>query len=594
MKKLAILLIGITMLFASCKKDNDKPFINVFPTGNDWTVGRILDSLSALNSYQFDTVFDRNAQNAVVKGYVIADETNGNIYRTFYLRGEDGKCVAVYRRGASDGGSDQFNVRQGDYIGCKLYGSVVSSYNNLPQLQLQEHDVNSLIVIYQRDCVDKVQPVSTTIERIQAGEHLCDLVKLDDVQFESYSGLTYSEVGSNTNRTLQSCSGESIIVRTNSYANFAAEELPEGRGSLVSIASVFGTTWQLLLRNPRLDVSMTDARCGAGGDLMDLPYVQNFASSFGSYTTYNELGNQEWIIDFQTAKMTGKEGDNYYANEDWLISSPINMTGDNVIAEIQYIARYFSNFDNELTLWVSEDYIYDEYPYDFTWEQVPVEWQNSADWNTFNLKEVVLDDYIGKTVTFAVKYVSVEGTCGTIEIKSIAIKNGTPTPPPVTIFGETFAQGQGAFTIENVAMDPALNYVWRHDQQYSCMKASAYLNGSNHTSQSWLISPAIDLSEYDAATLTFEHTYRYGVIPTEEMRVYVSTDYVTGSPTEATWTKLDIPVYPSGSSWTFVNAGNIDLSAFCGNSDVHIAFRYHSTTESSATWEVKDVVVFQE
>lgn len=30
MKKLAILLIGITMLFASCKKDNDKPFINVF------------------------------------------------------------------------------------------------------------------------------------------------------------------------------------------------------------------------------------------------------------------------------------------------------------------------------------------------------------------------------------------------------------------------------------------------------------------------------------------------------------------------------------------------------------------------------------
>ena len=96
------------MLFASCKKDNDKPFINVFPTGNDWTVGRILDSLSALNSYQFDTVFDRNAQNAVVKGYVIADETNGNIYRTFYLRGEDGKCVAVYRRGASDGGSDQF------------------------------------------------------------------------------------------------------------------------------------------------------------------------------------------------------------------------------------------------------------------------------------------------------------------------------------------------------------------------------------------------------------------------------------------------------------------------------------------------------
>ena len=141
-----------------------------------------------------------------------------------------------------------------------------------------------------------------------------------------------------------------------------------------------------------------------GGEVQSMPYTQSFATDFGTYTTQDVLGDESWVIDYQTAKMTGYVNSENKEDEDWLISSPINMTGDNVIAEIQYIARYFSNFDNELTLWVSEDYIYDEYPYDFTWEQVPVEWQNSADWNTFNLKEVVLDDYIGKTVTFAVKY----------------------------------------------------------------------------------------------------------------------------------------------------------------------------------------------
>ena len=572
------------LVFVSCKKkDFDKPEITPFPETNVWTVGQILDTL-AVGSFQFDKDYHKDA---IVKGYVIADETGGNIYRTFYLRGTDGRCIAVYRKGSSDGGSESFNVKTGDYIGYKLYGSIISEYSRLPQIQVQEYDPNQLIVIYERGCTDKVQPISTTITDITEGKHLCDLVKLSDVQFDdSELGKTYADGQSNTNRSLVSCSGESVIVRTSGYASFAAELLPEGRGTLASIVSVYNTTWQLLLRNTT-DVHLNGDRCGEGGDTMDLPYIQSFSSSFGTYTTYNVLGDQTWIIDFETAKMTGKVGSDYFANEDWLLSSPINMTGDHVKVVINYLARYFTNFSSELKLMVSEDYEYGADPTDYTWNNIAFEWENVSDWNTFLTTEVAIDEYIGKVVTLAVKYVSPAGSCGTIEIKSIRVENGVPTPPAQTIFDESFATSQGDFEIVDVNLG-GLSYVWTHASDYSCMKASAYYQQA-YNSESWLVSPAIDLSGYSSAKLSFEHVYRYGVNHEEEMTLWVTTNY-TGDVTTTQWTQKTIPTYSSGSNWTFVNSGEIDLSSYTSGT-VYFAFKYTSTTAGAATWEVKNVLI---
>ena len=585
MKKLAILLIGVMLVFFSCKKkDFDKPEINSFPTTNVWTVGQILDTLKN-GSFVFDKDYHKDA---VVQGYVIADESGGNIYRTFYLRGTDGKCIAVYRKGSGDGGSESFNVKTGDYIGYKLYGSIISEYSKLPQVQVQEYDPNKLIVIYERGCSDKVKPVETTIEDINAGKHLCDLIKLKGVQFDDNEiGKTYADGTSNTNRSLVSCDGEAIIVRTSGYASFAADTLPEGRGTLASIVSVYNTTWQLLVRNTN-DVNLKGNRCGHGGDVMEIPYNQSFASSFGTYTTYNVVGDQEWIIDFETAKMTGKVGSDIFANEDWLISSPIDMTGDHVKVVIKYLARYFNNFSSELQLMVSEDYEYGEDPTDYTWTNVPVEWENVSDWNTFLTAEVAIDEYIGKIITIAVKYVSLAGTCGTIEIKSIKVDNGVPTPPAATIFSESFASSQGDFTIQNVLINPAMNYVWSYASNYSCMKASAYTDKA-YESESWLVSPAIDLSAYSSAKLSFEHVYRYGVNHTEEMTLWATANY-TGDVTTTQWTQVAIPTYSSGSNWTFVNSGEIDLSSYASG-NLWFAFKYTSTDAAAATWEVKNVII---
>ncbi|MBP6284485.1 MAG: hypothetical protein KA373_03610, partial [Paludibacteraceae bacterium] len=80
--------------------------------------------------------------------------------------------------------------------------------------------------------------------------------------------------------------------------------------------------------------------------------------------------------------------------------------------------------------------------------------------------------------------------------------------------------------------------------------------------------------------------------PTEQT-VWISTNYTVGAPSTAIWTQLIAPTWPSGSDWTFVSSGDIDLSAYTGNSNICIAFKYASTTAGAATWEIKNVVVIE-
>ena len=592
MKKLAILLIGITMVFVSCKKDMDKPNINVFPTDNEWSVGRILDSLNKLNSYQFDTIFDSNAQNAVVKGYVIGDETSGNIYRTFYLRGEDGKCVAVYRKGASDGGSDEFNVRQGDYVGYKLYGSIISSYNNLPQIQVQEHDVNKLIVIYQRNCTDKVQPIVTTIDSITAGKHLCDLVKLSDVQFESYEGLTYADANATTNRNLVSCSGSSVIVRTSNYASFASDPLPEGRGTLTSVVSVYGSTWQLLLRNPREDVQLTEARCGEGGEVQQMPYVQNFTSSFGTYTTYNALGDQTWVIDYSTAKMTGKAGD-FYANEDWLISSPVEILDvEHAKAVVNYVAQY-SGPDNDVTIQISSDYEFGENPGDYNWTELSTTFPNTGGWNDFQDVEISLDQFIGQTVTLAVKFISSDTQSRTIEVKSIAIEEGEAgggggggggdlQQMPYT---QDFSSSFGTYTTKSVVG----SQVW--EIAYSTAKMTGYVSGTNYENEDWLISSPVAVTGVEHAKAVVNYIAKYNAPSADDVTIQISSDYVYGDdPGNATWTQLSATLPNTNGGWEDFEDVEINLDEFIGQT-VTFAVKFTSTTSGSRTIEIKSISI---
>lgn len=162
----------------------------------------------------------------------------------------------------------------------------------------------------------------------------------------------------------------------------------------------------------------------------------------------------------------------------------------------------------------------------------------------------------------------------------------TPSGETKTILEETFASSQGGFTIEDKQLPEGGTYVWKHDtyNDDSYMKASAFIGGSSKPSESWLVSPAIDLTQVTAATLTFDHTHKFAGTPFEN---YL-TLWITEANTE-NWKQLTIDKYGTNNDYTFVTS-TIDLSAYAGKT-IKFAFKYVSDTTAAGTWEVKNVKV---
>lgn len=174
---------------------------------------------------------------------------------------------------------------------------------------------------------------------------------------------------------------------------------------------------------------------------------------------------------------------------------------------------------------------------------------------------------------------------------NVNFDGGTQPGGETVVLDESFATSQGAFTINDKQLPEGGTFVWKHDagtpeggNPYYYMKASAFINKAAKASESWLISPEVDLSTATNATLTFMHIINHaGDMQTQQ------TLWVTETSTE-NWQQVTIPNYPAGNNWNEVSSGNIDLSAYAGKK-IKFAFKYVSTTAAAATWEVYDVKV---
>lgn len=159
----------------------------------------------------------------------------------------------------------------------------------------------------------------------------------------------------------------------------------------------------------------------------------------------------------------------------------------------------------------------------------------------------------------------------------------TPSDDLTTIFSETFESSQGDFTIEDKHLGTGISYVWTHDSDYGYMKASAFA-GSSVESESWLISPVVDLTGATNCQLSFTHVGNFfkGTMP-DNAKVW-------GRVEGGTWTELTIDKYPASDSWDSDVTGTVDLSQFDGQR-MQFAFVYTSSSSVAGTWEVEDIEV---
>lgn len=436
LRNISLPLIASLALFA-CERDYDAPLLTE-PEYTGPAANITISELRTQNAAATENTPIIITKDQVLKAVITGNDESGNIFKKIYLQDETG---------AIEMGVDQNSVYNYYPVGQTVYidlnGLSISVFGGEQQLGHPEgylfrtpwEDFKKHVSKDKWENLDKIKPIvldDISIVNAAPNEYKFKLVQFTGVTFKNGGKGIFAPETDYGEEYITDSHGNTIMIRTSSYANFAGNGLPEGKGNITGILGRYNGTWQLTLRT---------------------------ANDVSDFTGSNE-----------------EEGGN-------------------------------------------------------------------------------------------------EG-------------GETPSGETKTVFEETFASSQGGFTIEDKQLPEGGTYVWKHDtfNDDSYMKASAFIGGSSKPSESWLVSPAIDLTQVTAATLTFDHTHKFAGTPFEN---YL-TLWITEANTE-NWKQLTIDKYGTNNDYTFVTS-TIDLSAYAGKT-IKFAFKYVSDTTAAGTWEVKNVKV---
>ena len=163
------------------------------------------------------------------------------------------------------------------------------------------------------------------------------------------------------------------------------------------------------------------------------------------------------------------------------------------------------------------------------------------------------------------------------------------TPVGATVYEKALTDNADGWTLEQGNLPEGLTAVWAQDAKFG-LKATAHTgskkkgNEKIYASEAWAISPEVELTKN--SFVSFEHALNF--------KTDASTQgfYIREGENGA-WQELEVKEWPAGNKWDYVKSGTIDLRNYTGKK-VQFGFKYTSTTEGAATWEVKNFVVAQD
>lgn len=168
-----------------------------------------------------------------------------------------------------------------------------------------------------------------------------------------------------------------------------------------------------------------------GGSL----FAESFATSLGSFTTQETIGNFPWTFDERYgAKASGYDQTSQDA-ESWLISPAINFTGINTAyISFDYV---INKGDASLAAADHKVMVTESYTGDVAttnWIEVPYGAYNDGSWNFHNTGNIALPEAImnNSAVVIAFKYTSTTANSSTWELKNVVVAAGegeTPEEP---------------------------------------------------------------------------------------------------------------------------------------------------------------------
>ena len=210
----------------------------------------------------------------VISGIVTADDRSGCFYKQIVI--QDSTSGIVILLGRSSGLYTDYPIGRKIYVRCKgLYLGAYGGFIQLgytPDITNSLSDIPSALIpkfIVKANTGNVVTPRTVTINQISTyvanNPWFGTLIRIDSSEFlQTEVNEVYAQdpnIASGTDRHIEDCASNSVVVRMSGYANFRNVLIPTGKGPITSIFSVYNKKTQLLIRDTS-DINMRAPRCG--------------------------------------------------------------------------------------------------------------------------------------------------------------------------------------------------------------------------------------------------------------------------------------------------------------------------------------------
>lgn len=638
MKKtsLYITALALAAAFSACDNEFDRPPM-VVPT-SDWTANTTIEELKAAywSNLESPTTVGLTASgdSVIIKGRVCSSDESGNIFKYLMIQGES-EAIALTL--------DFYDIYSSYKYGQEVYinatGLTIGGYSGLmcigngtddrgrvaraaeaiftPHAQVNGLP-NTALVDTITTTIDAVNQAKSTAAGLQQWQS--QLVRFDNVYFED-AGQEFAPDGSANGaaeRYIVDESGNRIMVRNSTYADFNTQLLPCGNGSVVGVLSYYSSNWQILLNDQAGCIGfngiMPPVFTPAAGLVQEGTEVTIACATEDAEIHYTLDGTEPTaesalytaaivINETTTVKAIAiKEGSDPSAvvTAKYVVSDIVVEEGDGTAAKpynvAQAIAKAIANGETSTEEFYVKGYVIsgsiDTSYGNGTWticdtpEGVGDTFTLYRLYNTDNGKFTDADAVkVGDLVVAVGQIVNFKGNTPEMtkgHIVSVNAEGGeTPAPAGATIYSSLSVSDTAlaaGWTIDDSV------WTWKTYQSSGYLNGSGYSQDGNIATESYAVSPVIDLTAVSAAAMSFEHAAKFQTSLRALCGVCIRLE------NETAWTALTIPTWPEAGAWTFVNSGDIDLSAYAGKK-VQIAFKYGSTVTEADTWEIRNLNV---
>lgn len=275
--KMLLLAVVCTMGLASCMDgDWDAPDTSVAPFGNnslqETNVMKIGDLRAKYASVFFNSTnsLQQIADDVQIKGRVVGNDIGGNIYNNVVIDDGTGAILICISQGGLFG-----YMPVGQEILVSLKDLWVGGYGQQPQIgtpytnkngntyvsRMNRNVWNDHFKLVGSADASAVVPVEFDQSKVKDEQYMKDncgkLMTIKGVAMADADGIAtfapedLKDAANCVNRGLKGFSTSNIVVRTSTYADFAATKMPTEKLNITGIFTRYRNTWQIIIRSDK-------------------------------------------------------------------------------------------------------------------------------------------------------------------------------------------------------------------------------------------------------------------------------------------------------------------------------------------------------